>query len=89
MEEEAIITAVRFGPKTTIGESLELEFLYVSFRVLRRFKYEDKVAGATLTSPSWLSSRSQAHPSLHPRRRLLLCNIPNTGVVNRVGAVPC
>jgi hypothetical protein len=30
MEEEAIITAVRSGPKTTIGESLELEFLYVS-----------------------------------------------------------
>jgi hypothetical protein len=44
MEEEAIITAVRSGPKTTIGESLELEFLYVGFRVLRRFKYEDKVA---------------------------------------------
>jgi hypothetical protein len=43
MEEEAIITAVQHGPKTTIGKSLELEFLNVSFRLLRRFKYKDKV----------------------------------------------
>jgi hypothetical protein len=62
MEEEAIITAVRSGPKTTIGESLELEFLNVSFRLLRRFKYQDKVARATFTSPSWLSDLQASAP---------------------------
>jgi hypothetical protein len=62
MEEEGIITAVRSGPKTTIGESLELEFLNVSFRVLRRFRYQDKVARATLTSPSWLSDLQASAP---------------------------
>jgi hypothetical protein len=54
MEEEAIITAVQPGPKTTIKESLELEFLHVSFRVVRCFKYRDKVCRATFKSPSWL-----------------------------------
>ena len=62
MEEEAIITAVRPGPKTTIGESLELEFLYVNFRVLRPFKYHDKVARATLKHPSWLSNLQTSAP---------------------------
>jgi hypothetical protein len=62
MEEEAIITAVRPGPKTSISESLELEFLYVSFQVLRRFKYQDKVARATLKNPSWLSNLQASAP---------------------------
>ena len=62
MQEEAIITTVRSGPKTTIGESLQLEFLYVSFRVLRHFKYQDKVARATLTRPSWLSDLQASAP---------------------------
>jgi hypothetical protein len=62
MEEEAIITAVRPGPKTSITESLQLEFLYVSFRVLRRFKYQDKVARATLKNPSWLSNLQTSAP---------------------------
>jgi hypothetical protein len=62
MEEEAIITAVQLGPKTTISESMELEFLHVSFRVLRRFKYQDKVARATLKNPSWLSDLQTSAP---------------------------
>ena len=62
MEEEAIITAVRPGPKTSITESLELEFLYVSFRVLRRFKYQDKVVRATLKKPSWLANLQTSAP---------------------------
>jgi hypothetical protein len=62
MEEEAIITAIRPGPKTRIIESLQLEFLYVSFRVLRRFKYQDKVARATLkTHPGFPTCRHQQH----------------------------
>ena len=62
MEEEAVITAVRPGPKTSIRESLELEFLYVSFRVLRRFKYQDKVCRATLKNPSWISDLQTSAP---------------------------
>ena len=62
MEEEAIIIAVQHGPKTTISESLELEFLNVSFRVLRRFKYQDKVCRATLKTPSWLSDLQTSAP---------------------------
>ena len=62
MEEEAIITAVQHGPKTSIGETLELEFLNVSFGVLRRFKYQDKVCRATLKQPSWLSDLQTSAP---------------------------
>jgi hypothetical protein len=62
MEEEAIIKAAQPGPKTTISESLELEFLHVSFRVLRRFKYQDKVCRATLKNPSWLSDLQTSAP---------------------------
>jgi len=56
MEEEAIITAVKPGSKRTIDDSLDLEFLNVSFRILRRFKYQDKVVRVTLKSPSWLAN---------------------------------
>jgi len=62
MEEEAIITAVQPGPKTTIRESLDIEFLNVSFRVLRRFKYQDRVCRVTLKTPSWLSDLQPSAP---------------------------
>ncbi len=62
MEEEAIITAVQAGPKTSISESLELEFLHVSFRVMRRFKYQDKVVRATFKTPPWLSDLQPSVP---------------------------
>lgn len=62
MEEEAVITAVQPGPKTTISESLDIEFLNVSFRVLRRFKYQDRVCRVTLKTPSWLSDLQPSAP---------------------------
>jgi hypothetical protein len=62
MEEEAIITAVQPGPKTTISESLDLEFLNVSFRVLRGSKHQDKVCRVTLRTPSWLCDLQPSAP---------------------------
>ena len=62
MEEEAIITAVKPGSKRTIDDSLDLEFLNVSFRILRRFKYQDKVVRVTLKSPSWLANLQTSAP---------------------------
>ena len=62
MEEEAIITAVQPGPKTTVSESLDLESLNVSFRVLRLFKYQDRVCRVTLKTPSWLSDVQPSAP---------------------------
>ena len=62
MEEEAIITVVQPGPTTTIGESLKLEIKHVTFRVLRRSKYQDKVCRVTLKSPSWLSDLQASAP---------------------------
>ena len=62
MEEEALITAVRPGPQRTIGESLHLEFLHVSFRVLAASKYGDKINKATLKGPPWLSELQTSAP---------------------------
>ena len=62
MEEEAIITAVKPGSKRTIDDSLDLEFLNVSFRILRCFKYQDKVVRVTLKSPSWLANLQISAP---------------------------
>jgi hypothetical protein len=63
MEEQAIITAIQPESKRTIDHSLDLEFLNVSFRVLRRFKYQDKVCRVTLKNPSWLSDLQPSAPS--------------------------
>ena len=62
MEEEAIITAVHLGPHRTIGESLHLEFLHVSFRILAASKDQDKIKKATLKSPSWLADLQTSAP---------------------------
>ena len=62
MEEEAVITAVQPGPKATINENQDVEFLHVSFRVLRRFKYEDKAATVALKNPAWLSDLQPSAP---------------------------
>jgi hypothetical protein len=62
MEEEAIVTAVQPGPKRTIDGSLALESLNVRFQVLRRSKYQDKVARAMLKNPSWLSDLQPSAP---------------------------
>jgi hypothetical protein len=60
--EEAIIFAVQHGPKRVIGESLNLEFLHVSFRVLAASKYRNKNNRATLKSPDWLSELQTSAP---------------------------
>lgn len=62
MEEEAIITAVQRGPERTIGESLHLEFLHVSFRILAASKYHDKIKKATVKSPLWLADLQTSAP---------------------------
>ena len=58
----SLITAVQHGSKKSIGETLELEFLNVSFGVLRGFKYQDKVCRDTLNQPSWLSDLQTSAP---------------------------
>jgi hypothetical protein len=62
MEEEVIITAVQPGSKTTIDGSLALESLNVRFQVLRRSKYQDKVARAAFKNPSWLLDLQPSAP---------------------------
>jgi hypothetical protein len=44
MEEEAVVSTVDPSPRTSIGESLDLEFVNVAFRALRSTEYEGKVA---------------------------------------------
>jgi hypothetical protein len=62
MEEEAIVTAVGQGPQRTIGESLHLEFLHVSFRILAASEYHGKIKKATLKSPPWLAELQTSAP---------------------------
>ena len=62
MEEEAIITEVRPGTQRSLGEGLDINFLQVSFRVLRRSRYEDHGYKVTLKSPVWLSQLEPSAP---------------------------
>ena len=62
MEEEAIITEVRPGTQRKLGESLDINFLQVSFRVLRRSRYEDHGYKVMLKSPAWLSELEPSAP---------------------------
>lgn len=62
MEEEAIITAAQPGTKRSVGESLQIEFLHVSFRVVRRSMYEDQINKATFKSPGWLCGLEPSAP---------------------------
>ena len=62
MEEEAIITAVRPGTQRSLGEVLDINFLQVSFRVLRRSRYRDHGYKVTLKSPAWLSQLEPSAP---------------------------
>jgi len=55
MEEEAIVATVGAVPGTSIGKSLELEFVNVIFRALRSAEYQGKVCKATIKEPAWLS----------------------------------
>ena len=62
MEEEAIVATVEAVPRTSIGESLELEFVNVVIRASRSAEYEDKVCKATIKEPAWLSKLAPSAP---------------------------
>jgi hypothetical protein len=62
MEEEAVIKAIGSGPQRVIDESLNLEFLHVSFRVLAASKYQNTIKKVTLKSPHWLSELQASAP---------------------------
>jgi hypothetical protein len=62
MEEEAIVTTVDPVPKTNIGESLELEFVNVTFRALQSTEHEGKVCKAVIKEPAWLSKLEPSAP---------------------------
>ena len=62
MEEEAIITEVRPGTQRSLGEGLDINFLQVSFRLLRRTRYEDHGYKVTLKCPAWLSQLEPSAP---------------------------
>jgi hypothetical protein len=62
MEEKAIVEAVQAAPRTSIGESLQFEFVNVIFRVLRSAEYQGKVCKATIKEPAWLSNLQPSAP---------------------------
>jgi hypothetical protein len=62
MEEKAIVAAVKAVPRTSIGESLKLEFMNVVFRVLRSAEYQGKVCKATIKEPTWVSNLEPSAP---------------------------
>ena len=62
MEEEAIVATVGAVPGTSIGKSLELEFVNVIFRGLRSAEYQGKVCKATIKEPAWLSKLEPSAP---------------------------
>ena len=62
MKEEAIVTAVEVMPGRNIGKSLELEFLHVIVRAIRRAEYQDKVCKAMIKEPAWLSRLEPSAP---------------------------
>ena len=63
MEEEAIIEIVEPLRRTSIGESLEVEFVNVTFRVLRSGDQEGKARKAVIKEPSWLRELQPSAPS--------------------------
>jgi len=48
--------------RTTIGESLELEFMNVTFRVLQSSEPEGEVCKAVITKPDWLAKLQPSAP---------------------------
>jgi hypothetical protein len=62
MEEEAIVAAVGPGPQRVIDQSLHLEFLHVSFRVLAASKYRNEINKVTLKNPHWLAELQTSAP---------------------------
>ena len=62
MEEEAIVATVEPVPRTSIGESLEVEFVNVIIRAFRSAEYQSKVCKATIKEPAWLSKLEPSAP---------------------------
>jgi hypothetical protein len=62
MEEEAVVSTVDPLPRTSIGESLDLEFVNVAFSALRGTEYEGKVCKAVIKEPAWLSNLQPSAP---------------------------
>jgi hypothetical protein len=62
MEEEAVVSTVDPLPRTSIGESLDLEFVSVSFRSPRSAEHEGKVCKAVIKEPAWLSKLQPSAP---------------------------
>ena len=62
MEEEAMIIKVRPGTQRSLGKGLDINFLQVSFRVLRSSRYQDHGYRVTLKSPAWLSQLEPSAP---------------------------
>jgi hypothetical protein len=62
MEEEAVVSTVDPLPRTSIGESLDLEFVNVAFRALRSTEQEGKVCKAVIKEPAWLSKLQPSAP---------------------------
>jgi len=62
VEEEAIVVTVEPLAGRTIGESLHLEFVNVTFRVLRSSETEGKVCKAVIKKPDWLAKLQPSAP---------------------------
>jgi len=62
MEEEVIVATVEPLAGRTIGESLQLEFVNVTFRVLRSSETEGKVCKAVIKKPDWLAKLQPSAP---------------------------
>ena len=63
MEEEAVVSTVDPISRTSIGESLDVEFVNVAFRALRSFEDEGRVYKAVVKEPAWLSKLQPSAPS--------------------------
>ena len=53
---------MRPGTQRSLGKGLDITFLQVSFRVLRRSRYQDHGYRVTLKSPAWLSQLEPSAP---------------------------
>ena len=62
MENVAVIATVKPLTHRRIGESLEIEFLNVTFRVLRSNANEGRVYKAVIKEPDWLSMLQPSAP---------------------------
>jgi hypothetical protein len=62
MEEEAVVATVESLSRRTIGESLQLEFVNVKFRVLQSNETEGDVCKVVIKKPDWLVKFQASEP---------------------------